>query len=109
MIVRRAGLIVLSLAVVSLAAYAFDATRDAPAAPSAPSASSRPGAPGDWMVIRMEYVQDPERYRLTVLLDGTERTINASRVCYEAAVPGHLLPETVLRPAGYEVECHVAN
>jgi hypothetical protein len=55
----------------------------------------------------LEHVPRPERYRLTVVIDGRERTFDGSRVCYEIAVPGQVLPERVQTALGYEVECRL--
>ena len=76
-------------------------------APASTAAAS--GAAADWTVVRMQYVQILQRYQLTVILDGKERTLDASRVCYEVAVPGQVLPETISSPRGYDIVCHVGN
>lgn len=79
------------------------ATSTAPVAPSSTAA----GPAADWTVVRVEYVQRPDRYRLTVVIGGRERTFDGSRVCYEIAVPGQLLPERIQTALGYEVECRL--
>lgn len=76
---------------------------------STPAATAPPisGTQPNWTVIRLEHVQSPERYRFTVVVGGQERTFTGSRVCYEAAVPGQVLPERIETRVGYEVECRL--
>lgn len=86
------------------------ATATPPTGTSTPAATAPPaaGAQPDWTVIRLEHVQSPERYRFTVVVGGQERTFTGSRVCYEAAVPGQVLPERIETKVGYEVECRLS-
>jgi hypothetical protein len=63
----------------------------------------------DWTVVRMEHVRDPERYRITVMLGGQTRTLEASRLCYEAAAPGQQLPDTIPSAGGYDIQCRVGD
>lgn len=78
-------------------------------ATSTPSPRPASTAAPDWTVVGMEHPLSPERFRLTVILGGKERTLNASRICYEAAVVGQVLPETTPSPRGYDVDCHVGD
>lgn len=77
--------------------------------PTAVPSSIPVGPAADWTVIRTEHVQRPERYRFTVAIGGQERTFDGSRVCYEVAVPGQVLPERIQTAIGYEVECRLEN
>ena len=95
-----------SAATVIAAPAATAAATGTPPPQAAPASNS---AAADWTVVRMEYVQVLQRYQLTVILDGKERTLDASRVCYEVAVPGQVLPETIPSPRGYDIDCHVGN
>ena len=106
---RGAATAVSSAADAAAAIAAAASTASAPSSPSVTAAAATSTAAADWTVVRMEHVQGPERFRLTVIIGGRERTLDASRVCYEAAVPGQMLPETVRRPGGYDVECRVGN
>ena len=109
---RRSG-----IAAVAVAGLLLVACNDA-----APPAASKPpagaviaagtqasaGVP-DWTVVRAERVTAPVRYRLTVVVGGAERTFDASLVCFEQAVPGQVLPETIPSPRGYDIECRLNN
>jgi hypothetical protein len=120
--IRNAWLTFGSLAVLSVVACAREAPRGVTTAVSSASAASATTAgtatstpppqtslasAADWTVVRREHVLEPERFRLTVILAGRERTLDASRLCYEATVPGQVLPETVPSSGGYDVDCHV--
>lgn len=94
------------------ATAAVTATATAAATVSTPTvrpagAASDPAV--DWTIIRLERVQRPDRYRFTVVVRGQERTFDGSRVCYEIAVPGQVLPERIQTALGYEVECRLEN
>lgn len=80
------------------------------ALPSSAATGTAAGVAADWTVVRKEHVLGPERYRLTVILGGQERTLDASRVCYEVTVLGQVLPETVMAAlGGYEVVCRIGD
>ena len=81
----------------------------ATATPASTDATAAASNAPDWTVVRMEHFLAPERFRLTLILGGKERTLDVSRLCYGVAKPGEVLPETAASPAGYDVDCHVNN
>lgn len=78
-----------------------------PQEPPAPPAGQVVAAAADWTVVDKQYMEAIDRYRLTVMLKGKERTFDASRVCFEVAVPGQVLPETIPSTRGYDIVCQV--